>query len=1584
LLWGFLQTEWGQNWLAGEITKRLSRNLQSRITIQKVKIGLFSFDKMDLQGLLVEDQKKDTLLYAGKFQILITDWFFFRDKPVLKYIGLTDAVIRINRTDSTWNYEFLESYFSTPDNPKKEESGIQFNLKRIELNNVSFIKKDQWMGNDIVAKTGKLDLDADEIAFSKKIISINNIDLTDPYFSILDYKGNYKSLLNASNISMPDSSNNEQWQFKFKKVSIANGRLRVDKEDMIPTLAYFDGDHIDFTSINGTFQNVGWLNDSIQGAVNISAKERSGLVIKKLKANTTIHPKGMVFDQLHLETNRSIIGNYYSMKYKDIDDMDDFLHSVFLEAHFDKASISSDDIAFFAPELKNWKKEIRIEGKVKGTVDALNAPDLEAWAGNNTYIHGSVSLVGLPDINQTLINIEAKDLHTTYNDALHFIPSIKYIDKPDLSKLSYFKFKGTYTGFINDFVTFGTIQTNLGNLQTDLNMKFPSNNIPVYSGTVSTAGFQLGKFINSDKVGLVDFHGKIKGKGFKWQTLDMNLDGIIHHIQYGNYTYQNIIAKGTLSKQLFKGDFIMNDPNADLHMTGVVDLKGAKPVYNVQAEIAHADLKQLQITDQNIELKGNFNLNLEGTSLEDLTGNAQINNATLLNNGKRLSFDSLSVSSGYSNGVKTLHAVSNEFEGKITGDFNLESLPDAFTVFLSRYYPAYIKAPHNIKPQAFTFDISTGMVDEYIKLIDQRLSGFNNSHISGSLNIATNSMKINADIPQFQYKEYSFSDVSVKGSGDLHSLQLNGSATNISISDSLLFPQTNFTILARNDTSDVTINTTANQAINKANLSAQIKTYNDGLSILFKPSSFVLNGKTWSIEQGGELNFRKNTILNGQVLLKESNQQIKLWTELSPIGNWNDLHIGLQNINLGDVSPYLSGRDRIEGLLSGDAIIEDPQNKFNVTSRLKTEELRIDNDSIGQVQTTMNYNNKTGLLTGNGNNLNQEHHIAFDLSVNLKDSNGSADRISIRPTNFELKYLNRYLNGLFSDIQGYVTGNLDIVGRGDDQKFIAKARLTDASLKVNFTQVTYKIDNTDFELKRDTIDLNNIRIRDRFGNSALLKGFIAHKAFSNMNFDIVAQTESKKMELLNTTYNDNQQFFGRAWGTGLFALVGPENDMLMNIEVKASETDSSFITLPPSKSKETGEASFMLERKYGREMNKTEMAGNASNIKYQVHIETNPMVNVEVVLDQLTGDVIKGRGNGDLDISAGTSIPLTINGRYDILDGNYLFTFQSFLKKPFVLRKGGNNSITWDGDPYGATVHLEAIYTAEKVSFAPLSSTLLTTTAFNNTNGQSTAQSVNYSSFRGDVNVIATLTGNLFHPDFRFKIEIPPTNTLFNNADVAFGLQQIERNQNELNKQVTTLIVFNSFTPYENLSNEGFNPFGEFTYSTISGLFFGEINKRLNQLFSKVLSNNQLTLNFTGSLYNRNLVDASVKGFNINSSNMSVSVGKSLFNVANFTIGGTFDVPLQGNLQQTIKLLPDVTLEVVLNKTGSIKATFFYRENIDYLYGVSGGLSTRRYGTSLSYGREFDNLGELFNKKKARKKRPIPITPPITDSSSTH
>jgi hypothetical protein len=173
---------------------------------------------------------------------------------------------------------------------------------------------------------------------------------------------------------------------------------------------------------------------------------------------------------------------------------------------------------------------------------------------------------------------------------------------------------------------------------------------------------------------------------------------------------------------------------------------------------------------------------------------------------------------------------------------------------------------------------------------------------------------------------------------------------------------------------------------------------------------------------------------------------------------------------------------------------------------------------------------------------------------------------------------------------------------------------------------------------------------------------------------------------------------------------------------------------------------------------------------------------------------------------------------------------------------------------------------------------------------------------------------------------------------------------------------------------------------------FGEVNRRVNELLGSVLQRNNVTLNFTGSLYNRNLIDQNQRGLlRINQGDVNVTLGKSLFEGRlNFSVGGTFDVPIQNDFQQSVRLFPDVTIELLLNKTGSVRANFFYRENVDFLTAASSGTGnnpqTRRYGTSLSYGKEFNSFGELlFGKKKASRGtlRPIDSIPPALIDSLT-
>jgi hypothetical protein len=1299
-----------------------------------------------------------------------------------------------------------------------------------------------------------------------------------------------------------------------------------------------------------------------QAKVVLSAAERSGFVVKKLQSDLSITPTAYVFNDLYLETNRSVLRNSFSLQANGPGGFNDFIHSVSMDANFENATISSNDLAYFIPDARSWNKTIRINGEVKGSVDALAAENIQIKIGNNTLIDGNISVLGLPDINKTLLNIEAKELSTTYADAVSFFPALAKTQNPNVRALSFLRFRGTFTGFVNDFVSYGTVQTALGTLTTDINMKLPANGDAVYAGSLSTDGFELGRLINNRNLGIVSFKGNVKGKSFDWNKMNLTIDGAVDRIRYDDYTYRNIRGKGTVSKQKLNGSFSMNDPNADVNLDGLIDFSKNIPVFDVTAQVRKANLKALQLTTEDIRLKGDFLLNMQGNSISNLIGTARISNAEMLANGQQLSFDFLNVASYYINNERSLNVSSNEFDGRITGQFDISTLPSAFRLFLSRYYPAYIAAPTYYTPQDFSFDITTGVVEDYLRLLNPQISGLNNSRLKGSLNTTNNTMTIDADVPAFRFGQNAFSEVKLTGAGNLDSLTLTGSASNSTFGTTITLPQTDFTIRASNDVSDIVINTTSNQAINRASLAAQLKTFNDGISVLFSPSSFVLNGKNWSIEQGGELNLRRKAVAHGQLLLREGPQEIRIETVASDIGSWSDVHVTLQNLNLGDLSPLLLKDGRLEGTLTGTIVAQNPTEKLVIDAALKGGQVKLDNDSIGDLVINGRYNNIDGMLTARGNNLDPQHKLDFDLAMGLKDTaDVFQDRITLKPDNFQLRYLERFLGDLFTNMQGTMTGNVNIVGEGNNRDFLAKVRLKNAGFKVVFTQVAYTLEDTDIELQKNLIDLSNIKLRDRLGNQAKITGGIKHKGFQNMVFDIAVQTVSPQMELINTTYKDNQQFYGRAWGSGSFVMVGPQYDMRMFIDISASRTDSSFVTLPPSQGRETGLASFMIEKKYGREMTETEKRGGESNITYEVNLTATPLVNVELILDELTGDIIRGRGNGTLKISSGTVAPLRLSGRYNIEEGNYNFTFQSVFKRPFIVRSGANNFIEWTGDPYDANIRLEAYYVAENVSFAPLATTLFV-------EGNAAR---NLSRIRDNVNVAATLTGKLFAPKIDFRLEFPPNSIVNSQPSIQFAIQQLERNSNELTKQVTFLVVTNSFAPYES-GQAVQRPIEELAYNTISGVLFNVINRELNQILSRVLQN-KFTLNFSGSLYNRNPLDLNARGFRVfNQATSNLSVGTSLFNGrAILSVGGSFDIPLESNYQQTFQILPDVSLQLLLNSTGSLRATFFYRQNVDFLngYTTSGSPQTRRYGTSLSYNREFDAFSEFLLQRK--RKQPV-------------
>lgn len=1571
LLWLALQTSPVQNWLVRQVTGRLSKDLQASISIRHVDISFFN--KIELQGVLVKDRQKDTLLSAGSITVNINDWFFLKDRIELKYAGLKDMYVHLKRSDSVWNYKFLADYFSGG-NSSKGGKKIEFLLRKVELDHIRFFQQDGWRGEDQHMELAHLEINAEVFDLAHKTIRLDRLQFQQPYFSITNYEGNRPDSLRPKDIHVKIKNdtahlrwNPDHWAISIKEVDIENGRFQTLLRGEPPTDHFFDGSNIDFSAIDGVFKNVRLSNDSIIAEAAVKTKERSGLQVDQLKAHMVFHPEAMEFSQLDLRTPKSRLHDYFAMRYASFDDLSSFISHVTMVGSFNDAVIHSDDIAYFAPALENWNRAISVSGKVTGTLENLRGKNMVVEAGNNTYLKGDLRMSGLPDIDKTYIDFDANDFSTTYADASTLIPALKTVTNPRLDQLQYLHFRGNFAGFINDFVTYGTLETQLGTVISDLNMKFSKRGQVSYSGNISTDNFDLGPFIDVKEIGRITFRGKVNGNGLSGNDIAARLDGTVDKFDFNGYTYHNLLVKGTAAKKKFNGQFYAKDPNLDAYLNGLVDFSTKIPRFDLEARIDKADLKKTHFTKENIEFAGTFRFDFEGNDIDNFLGTARISDASLLHDGVRIPFDSLYLESKVLEKNKVITLMSNEFDAALVGEFSIAQLPDAFNSFLNKYFPSYVRPSRNkLQNENFSFVVTTKNIQDYLPLFNEDIKGFNYSTITGRINNKESLLDINAEIPQFNFRNTAFYNLALKGSGNLSRLSLQTDIADVYINDSLHFPGTSISIASANDSSDVKINTSANQTLNSASLAALVVTRPNGVSIRFKESSFDVNGKSWTIQENGELILSRDLVNADGVKIYNGQQEIRITSVPSDISNTNDIKIELQKINIGDFAPYVVTSNRLEGLLTGTVDIIDPFGKMQVDMGGEAEQFRLDDDSIGRIQLTANYNKRTNKVNFSGisDNLNYRFDIKGLYAISDSTKDDQLDLVTnLNDTKIDL--LERYLNSVFSSVTGKATGQLRIVGPPNDLRYLGDVTLKEGRVKVGFTNVDYLIPKADFKFLDDRIDFGSFTIKDTLGNTGLLtRGILRHQGFDKMDFDFELNTN--KLLALNTTNATTDPFYGTVVAKANLKLTGPVEDMLMTVRGQAA--DSSEFNIRAGDSRESGQADFIVWKTYGKEMVDVE-ADRGSKLTMLMDINATNLVKMNVIIDEMTNDVMKAQGHGNLKIKASTAGELEMTGQVDIDRGSYDFDFQSLLRKPFLLTPESGSYIRWNGDPYKAEMKVTAEYKATNVKFSDLGDQLSLQTGGD-------ADYIN--KFRGEVKVIAHLTGALMKPQIEFELEMPESSPLRNDPLVTNLLRRIRLDPNELNKQVAFLIIFNSFGPLSSSAQTGLGgrAWEGIVSSSISGFISNQLNKEFSKIVRKLFNDESIKVNFNAQLYNGayllNSGASTTSSFNIDRTSLNVSLAKSMFKERlTFTFGSAFDFGLtaqQARATNSMQFLPDITAAWKLRQDGKLLLTFFYRDSYNYQSATG---KQNRSGVGISYRRDFERFSDLFrNANKKKKKEP--------------
>lgn len=143
--------------------------------------------KIVLEGLYVEDQQRDTLLYAGTLGVDTDLWGLTQKKIELNQVQLDGIVANIQRTlpDSAFNFDYIIAAFTAPDTTTTvEETDTTatpwiFAVEDVSLTNTRATYADAVLGMDLALKTTLLEVSMDEFDLDQMIFRAATIAMED-------------------------------------------------------------------------------------------------------------------------------------------------------------------------------------------------------------------------------------------------------------------------------------------------------------------------------------------------------------------------------------------------------------------------------------------------------------------------------------------------------------------------------------------------------------------------------------------------------------------------------------------------------------------------------------------------------------------------------------------------------------------------------------------------------------------------------------------------------------------------------------------------------------------------------------------------------------------------------------------------------------------------------------------------------------------------------------------------------------------------------------------------------------------------------------------------------------------------------------------------------------------------------------------------------------------------------------------------------------------------------------------------------------------------------------------------------------
>jgi hypothetical protein len=1061
--------------------------------------------------------------------------------------------------------------------------------------------------------------------------------------------------------------------------------------------------------------------------------------------------------------------------------------------------------------------------------------------------------------------------------------------------------------------------------------------------------FKLGILLNTGQLGVVSAKATVSDGHIRGQAgFEGNLTLDAEAFTARGYTYHNLHFGGRLAKNVLDGKLNLDDPNAQLAFNGKLNL-GSDRHYQFESHIENLNLPALGFPKYPYVVQGDFKADVVGATLRELGGLLEAGNVKLQKkDSTTFKVAQFNLSMMPAPGVgKRLKLQSDLGWLDAQGDFRVDQLVFAFNNYLYRHFPVYahdiglggdisLNEPYDFSIKGLLTD-PTGNLTFFVPSLQQ----FNNLKLDGIVRSGgpIEVMKILIGLDTVVFKNYRVQDIFASIDADCDNANYTLAIDRTTLPDKTHLARVVFD--GHIDATELTFNLQSKDTyrdIDHFDIHARLSPEGKLYRLEFNDSEATLFNESWSVAQGNMMLFSRDSIRTNnfsvtstgnrlislksrdamgiELVIQHLNLEVlKLLVPNLPVdfSGQFDLKATTRNIfKLEELTGYVFAEDVMAqgmhlGTLEGHLDASDPVSPYQALITL------IDKNKSSVVADLTLYPKK----------------LDPELAQVLGKQPGSV-YLNIEATTVPLQWLQLIVKTGISDVQGAVTGRLDITGMPQNLQFKGKTKIQKGAVTIDYTKTPYLIESAEVLISNSAISVDGQQITDRLGRKATVRGGLTHNRFKDFGLDCTIETEG--IQALNTGPKDNSLFYGQAVAAGQIKFSGNFARPNMNMVVRS--LPGTLIKMPFEDEKRASQNNFIKFVNSSAPIDTTPvLTSKSEGMNIDMTLDVTDDAEIWLIFDQRAGDIIKGTGSGNLRMTYNRAGEFRMNGRYTISRGEYLFTLLNFVNKPFIVKPGG--TISWTGDPLAAQIRLDAEY---RGASAPLYN--FVEEFLNTPEEQQLAQQP------VPVELGLHMEGALFKPDITFSIDFP--NLAGNMRSYADSkLRTISQDPNELNRQVFGLIVVGSFLP----STQAFAGGGVGAVNTVSEMLTNQLSMLLTGFLSQYTGGLNVNIDYNRYQVNQtnttNIGDefrVRVRKDNLLNNRVSISGGASVENGPYTASNGAF----WGG---------DILVELVISTDRRLKLTAYNTSSRDQLDQFG---RRNRTGVGIAYSKEFDSLAELL------------------------